>query len=63
MTLLPLLTPGIYIQGQHLIKLDTGLIMIRKSNKLPGKKIYSYDLEYGSDTLEVNINAQNKNVE
>jgi adenine phosphoribosyltransferase len=45
------------------IKLDTGLIMIRKSNKLPGKKIsYSYDLEYGSDTLEVNVNAQNKNV-
>ncbi len=45
------------------IKLDTGLMMIRKLNKLPGKKIsYSYELEYGSDTLEVNVDAQNKDV-
>ena len=30
--------------------------MIRKKNKLPGNKIsFDYDLEYGKDTLEINI--------
>ena len=44
-------------------KLEKGIVMIRKKNKLPGKTVsYDYDLEYGSDTLEVNINLKNKKV-
>merc|ERR1711998_52833 len=35
--------------------LEKGLIMVRKKNKLPGKKIsFEYELEYGTDTLELN---------
>ena len=31
-----------------------GMVMVRKKGKLPGKTVsYSYDLEYGSDTIEV----------
>ena len=38
--------------------------MIRKKNKLPGhdKVQIEYELEYGKDTLEVNINLQNKKI-
>ncbi len=43
--------------------LKKGLVMIRKKNKLPGKKIsYEYDLEYGTDTLEINVNLTNKRI-
>ena len=42
-------------------KLKLGMMMIRKKNKLPGKKIsFEYDLEYGKDTLEINIDVKNK---
>ena len=41
--------------------LHKGLIMVRKKNKLPGKVIsYEYELEYGKDTLEINIDAKDK---
>ncbi len=44
-------------------KLNKGLIMIRKKNKLPGKTIsLSYDLEYGKDTLEINQNIKNNKI-
>ena len=37
-------------------KLKKGLIMVRKSGKIPGNKKISveYELEYGKDTLEIN---------
>ena len=42
-------------------KLEKGLVMVRKKDKLPGKKInYEYKLEYGTDTLEVNIDLNSK---
>ena len=42
-------------------KLNLGIMMIRKKNKLPGNKIsFDYDLEYGQDTLELNVNIKNK---
>ena len=42
-------------------KLNLGMMMIRKKNKLPGSKIsFDYDLEYGKDTLELNVNIKNK---
>ena len=44
-------------------QLNKGLIMVRKKNKLPGKKIsYEYELEYGTDTLEINVDAKNKKI-
>ena len=37
--------------------------MIRKKNKLPGQVIsLEYDLEYGKDTLEVNLKLQAKKI-
>ena len=43
--------------------LNLGLIMIRKKNKLPGEVIsYDYDLEYGSDSLEVNSDVGKCNI-
>ena len=42
-------------------KLGLGLVMIRKKGKLPGNVItQSYELEYGTDTLEINVNTKNK---
>ena len=43
--------------------LNLGLIMIRKKNKRPGQGIsLEYDLEYGKDTLEVNLKLQEKKI-
>ena len=40
------------------LKLDIGMVPIRKPGKLPYKKhSYSYDLEYGSDTLEMHVDG------
>ena len=42
-------------------KMNIGLVMARKKNKLPGKTIsISYTLEYGKETLEVQENAFSK---
>jgi adenine phosphoribosyltransferase len=38
------------------------LVLLRKKNKLPGKKIsQKFKLEYGTDTIEVNKSSLNKN--
>jgi len=43
--------------------LGKGLIMVRKKNKLPGKIIsFEYELEYGTDTLELNTEAKGKKI-
>ena len=43
--------------------LNKGIVMIRKKNKLPGKVIsLEYDLEYGKDTLEVNLKLEGKKI-
>jgi len=40
------------------LHLGLGFIMVRKKGKLPGETIrHSYDLEYGSDTIEVQADA------
>ena len=40
------------------LKLDRGMVPIRKPGKLPYKKrSYSYELEYGTDTLEMHIDG------
>lgn len=39
-------------------ELGCGFLMLRKKGKLPGKTIpYTYDLEYGQDTLEIQADA------
>ena len=40
------------------LELDAGLIPIRKPGKLPGKTLsHTYELEYGTDTLQVHADA------
>ena len=44
-------------------KLNKGLVMLRKKNKLPGKTLsQEYVLEYGKDTIEINVNVENKRI-
>lgn len=38
--------------------LDMGMVLVRKEGKLPGETVsFTYDLEYGSDTLEIHKDA------
>jgi len=42
-------------------KLDAGFVPVRKPGKLPAKVVeYSYDLEYGTDTLEIHEDSIKK---
>ena len=44
-------------------KLNKGLVMLRKKGKLPGRILsQEYNLEYGKDTIEINVNIENKKV-
>ncbi|MFL2769381.1 MAG: adenine phosphoribosyltransferase [Rhodospirillaceae bacterium] len=52
---------GFLIAGPLAIALGCGTMMIRKSGKLPGQVLsYSYDLEYGADTIEIQHDAIRK---
>lgn len=45
---------GFLVAAPIAAALGLGLIMVRKKGKLPGATAsYSYDLEYGSDTIEI----------
>ena len=45
---------GFLVAGPVAYALGCGSIMVRKPQKLPGKTIsHSYELEYGTDTLEI----------
>lgn len=45
---------GFLIAAPLAFQLGCGFIMLRKKGKLPGETIsYSYDLEYGTDTIEI----------
>ena len=49
---------GFLVAAPLALKLDCGFVMVRKKGKLPGATIpYSYDLEYGTDTVEVQADA------
>lgn len=40
------------------LKLGCGFMMVRKKGKLPGETIpFTYDLEYGTDTIEIQADA------
>ena len=43
------------------LKMNLGMVPIRKPGKLPYEKhSYTYDLEYGSDTLEMHVDGVRK---
>ena len=49
---------GFLLAAPLALELKTGFIMVRKKGKLPGKTIpYSYTLEYGSNTIEIQQDA------
>ena len=49
---------GFLVAAPLALKLDCGFIMVRKKGKLPGATIpHSYQLEYGTDTVEVQADA------
>jgi adenine phosphoribosyltransferase len=49
---------GFLVAAPLAYSLGCGFAMIRKHGKLPGATIpYTYDLEYGSDTLEIQADA------
>jgi len=49
---------GFLVAAPLAYNLGCGFVMVRKRGKLPGATIpYTYDLEYGSDTVEVQADA------
>lgn len=49
---------GFLVAAPVAIPLKCGVVMIRKSGKLPGKvKAHSYGLEYGTDVIEIQHDA------
>jgi len=49
---------GFLVAAPLALKLNKGFIMVRKKGKLPGATLpYTYDLEYGSDTIEIQADA------
>ena len=49
---------GFLVAAPLAYALGSGFAMVRKRGKLPGRTVrYSYDLEYGSDTIEIQEDA------
>jgi len=49
---------GFLVTAPLALALDRGFVMVRKRGKLPGDTVqHSYDLEYGTDTIEIQQNA------
>lgn len=49
---------GFLVAAPLALKLGIGFVMVRKRGKLPGPTVsYTYDLEYGSDTVEIQADA------
>lgn len=49
---------GFIFAGPLAQKLNAGITLVRKPGKLPGKTVsHSYELEYGSDTIEIHEDA------
>ena len=45
---------GFLVAAPLAARLGIGMVMVRKKGKLPGATVaYSYDLEYGQDTIEI----------
>ncbi len=49
---------GFLVAAAVAIPLNCGVVMVRKPGKLPGKvKSHAYELEYGTDTIEIQHDA------
>ena len=49
---------GFLVAAPLAIRLNCGFTMVRKKNKLPGETVqHTYDLEYGTDTVEIQADA------
>lgn len=49
---------GFLVAAPLALHMGLGFVMLRKKGKLPGKTVpYTYDLEYGQDTIEVQEGA------
>jgi adenine phosphoribosyltransferase len=49
---------GFLVAAPLALKLGLGFVMVRKKGKLPGETFsYEYDLEYGTDTIEIQHDA------
>ncbi len=49
---------GFLVAAPLALRLGLGFIMVRKKGKLPGATLpYTYDLEYGTDTIEIQADA------
>ncbi len=49
---------GFLVAAPLALKLSCGFVMLRKKGKLPGKTVsHEYDLEYGTDTIEIQQDA------
>ncbi len=49
---------GFLVAAPLALRLGLGFVMLRKKGKLPGPTVpYTYDLEYGSDTIEIQDGA------
>lgn len=49
---------GFLVAAPLALQLDCGFVMARKQGKLPGETIaHTYDLEYGTDTIEIQADA------
>jgi adenine phosphoribosyltransferase len=49
---------GFLVAAPLALKLGCGFIMVRKKGKLPGETIsHTYNLEYGTDTIEIQADA------
>ena len=49
---------GFLVAAPLAVRLGIGFTMVRKQNKLPGETIsFTYELEYGSDTIEIQSDA------
>ena len=52
---------GFLVAAPLALELGLGFIMIRKQGKLPGSTVpHTYDLEYGTDTIEIQADAVDK---
>lgn len=49
---------GFLVAAPLALKLGLGFVMVRKKGKLPGETLpYTYDLEYGTNTIEIQSDA------
>lgn len=52
---------GFLVAAPLALALGVGFVMVRKKGKLPGRTVrYTYDLEYGTDTVEIQEDAIQK---